>query len=113
MKTLIGASVAAVAFTIGGLGVGAAVGAPSAPQDITYEPAAHTIVAVAGDKRDGWTVRHYDGTVDHLPADAETRAACRELDTEVERVRCRVELRVWYHDLGDLKEALNYAYSDR
>lgn len=112
MKNLIGVAVAAVAFTLGGLGVGAASGAPSSPQDITYEPAAHTIVDVAGDKRDGWTIRHYDGTVDHLVTDSEARAGCRELDTEVDRVRCRVELRVHYHDLGDLKEALNYAHSD-
>ena len=36
-------------------------------------------------------------------------AACAAMDPGVERIRCRVQARVWYRDLTQMKKAINYA----
>jgi len=56
-------------------------------------------------------VRHYDGTVLHLPTLSEATAECGEYDRRVRRVRCRAEVTTWYRDLGAAKRALRYARS--
>ena len=109
MRHVIGAVLAAAAFTVAGLGVGSAVGASALRSGGT--PRGDTIVEVTGNREDGFTVRHYDGSVDHLPTISEARAECLEYDTRLDRVRCRVETRVWYRDLGRTKRAIAYARS--
>lgn len=74
-------------------------------------PPGDTIVEVTGDAANGFEIRHYDGTEDFPPTDSEARAECAEYDTRVDRVRCRVQVRTWYRDLGDLEQALDWAHS--
>lgn len=74
-------------------------------------PPGDTIVEVTGDKENGFAIRYYDGTEAFPPTDSEARAECAEYDTRIERVRCRVEVRTWYRDLGDLKQALDWAHA--
>jgi hypothetical protein len=102
-RTHLLAAVAAVAFACGGLG-GAAVAAGDGPPG-------DTIVEVRGDAANGFEVRHYDGTALYPPTDSEARAECSEYDTRVGRVRCRTEVRTWYRDLADLKQALDWAHT--
>lgn len=108
MRHVIGAVLAAVAFAVAGLGVGSAVGASALRSG---SPRGDTIVEVTGNREDGFTIRHYDGSVDHPPTISEARAECLEYDTRLDRVRCRVETRVWYRDLGQIKRAIAYAKS--
>lgn len=109
MKNVIAVLVAAIGICFGIVGL--ALAAPHGGGSITYVPADDTIVEVTGDKRNGFTIEHYDGTSISPPTDSESRAECSEYDTEVARVRCRTEVRIWYRDLGQLKRALNYAQS--
>jgi hypothetical protein len=74
-------------------------------------PPGWTIVDVSGDKTNGFTIEHYDGTVDYPPTDSEARAECSEYHARVERVRCRSQVRTWYRDLGMMKVALDYAHT--
>lgn len=74
-------------------------------------PPGDTIVKVTGDKRNGFEIEYYDGTGLYPPTDSEARAECSEYDTRLDRVRCRVEVRTWYRDLGDLKQALDWAHA--
>jgi hypothetical protein len=97
------AAVAAVAFMTGGLGATALAAADEPPGD--------TIVEVTGDKANGFEIRHYDGTELYPPTDSEARAECSEYDARVDRVRCRTEVRTWYRDLGDLRQALDWAHA--
>jgi hypothetical protein len=97
------AAVAVLAFLGGGLGgVAVAAGDDGPPGD--------TIVKVEGDKANGFSVFHYDGSALYPPTDSEARAECSEYDARVDRVRCRTEVRTWYRDLGDLKQALDWAH---
>lgn len=89
---------------VGLLGVATAVG----PGRVAA-PAPDTIVAVEGDKANGFGIHYYDGSALYPPTDSESRAECSEYDTRVARVRCRTEVRVWYRDLGDLQQALAHA----
>ncbi len=73
-------------------------------------PPGDTIVEVTGDKLNGFEITYYDGTGRYPPTDSEARAECSEYDTRVARVRCRVEVRTWYRDLGDLQQALDWAH---
>jgi hypothetical protein len=66
---------------------------------------------VTGDKANGFSIWHYDGSSDFPPTDSEARAECSEYDTRIGRVRCRTEVRVWYSALGDLKRSINYQQS--
>lgn len=64
------------------------------------------IVEVRGDAANGFDIVHADGTTLHPPTDSEAAAECGEYDTLRARVACRVEVRTWYRDLGDLKRSL-------
>lgn len=88
---------------VGGLGAAAlAVGDP---------PPGDTIVEVTGDAANGFEIQYYDGTGLYPPTDSEARAECNEYDRRVQRVRCRVEVRTWYRDLADLRQALEWAHA--
>lgn len=101
LATLLGALLLGVALLAGSTGAAGA----------GREPAPDTIVAVDGDKAHGFTIHFYDGSALFPPTASEARAECREPVTRVARVRCRTEVRVWYRDLGDLKQALAHAHS--
>lgn len=100
LTVLLAASVVAVT----GCGLGAAALAAGDP------PAPDTIVEVTGDAANGFEIEHYDGSRLAPPTDSEARAECGEYDRRVDRVRCRVEVRTWYRDLGDLQQALDWAH---
>jgi hypothetical protein len=87
-----------------GLSLGGAAGAAVDP------PPDDTIVEVTGDRANGFEVRFYDGSAIYPPTDSEARAECSEYDARLDRVRCRVEVRTWYRDLGDLQQALDWAH---
>jgi hypothetical protein len=106
MKYVIGL-VAALGATIV-IGIGAALTAPASGTDA---PPGDTIVEVTGDQANGFEILHYDGTAIYPPTDSEARAECNEYDTRVARVRCRTEVRTWYRDLADLKQALDWAHA--
>lgn len=90
------------------LGCGAATAARAAIDG----PPGDTIVKVEGDRANGFGIYHYDGTEEFPPTDSEARAECGEYDARVDRVRCRVEVRTWYRDLGDLQQALDWAHQE-
>lgn len=77
------------------------------------EPPGDTIVSVTGDRADGFEIRYFDGTEEFPPTDSEARAECGEYDARLDRVRCRVEVRTWYRDLGDLRQALDWAHAQQ
>ena len=95
--------VVVVAACAGGV-TGAALAAGSAPPG-------DTIVDVTGDAANGFEIRRYDGSGEFPPTDSEARAECAEYDARLDRVRCRVEVRTWYRDLADLKQALDWAHA--
>ncbi|WP_370248880.1 hypothetical protein [Nocardioides sp.] len=66
------------------------------------------IVAVEGDPANGFTLTYADGATLSPPTDSESVAECSEYDRRLDRVRCRVEVRTWYRDLGDLRDSLAY-----
>ena len=109
MPRLVGLPAALVALVVlvagGGLAWSAEAGADP--------PSGATIVEVRGYRDTGFAIVHYDGRVDHPPTLSEGRAECGEYARQVERVRCRTALRVWYRELGRLKRALQYAHSLR
>lgn len=96
-----------------GIGLGLTVGAghaeTRAPEG--WQPPPKTIVAVHGNKADGFSIHHYDGTWLFPPTDSEAAAECSAYDTRVRRVRCHTEVDIWYRDLGRLRRALRYAHS--
>lgn len=98
-----GAAVAATVALAGWL-VPARAGAGWVPPD-------DTIVRVRGTSDSGFSVRHYDGTVQHLPTLSEATAECGEYGRRVRRVRCGAEVTTWYRDLGATKRALRHARS--
>lgn len=79
-----------------------AAAAPSAPAS----KGRPIIVDVEGDKANGFTLTYADGSSTSPPTDSEAAAECGEYDTQLDRVRCRVEVRTWYRDLGDLQRSL-------
>src|SRR6187402_1496312 len=92
-----------VGTCVGGFGAAALAAVDPPPDD--------TIVEVTGDAANGFEIRHYDGTALYPPTDSEARAECGEYDVRVDRVRCRTEVRTWYRDLADLKQALTWAHA--
>jgi hypothetical protein len=96
-------ALAAVAGTAAWLAPASAGGVWVPPDD--------TIVRVRGTAETGFTVRHYDGTVLHLPTLSEADAECTEYHRPARRVRCRAEVGTWYRDLGATRRALRYARS--
>lgn len=89
-----------------GLGLAPSQGAPAARQQ--QRISGTTIVEVEGDKLNGFTIRHLDGTVDYPPTDSEALAECQGYDTMRARVRCRAEVNTWYRDLASMKQTINY-----
>lgn len=86
-------------------------GTLSASSSTVQAPAPDTIVEVTGDAANGFEIHHYDGSALYPPTDSEARAECGEYDTRVARVRCRTEVRTWYRDLADLRQALEWAHA--
>ncbi len=78
-----------------------------------WTPPPDTITRIEGNKLDGFTVFHFDGSSISPPTDSEARAECDEYDRRLQRVRCRTEVRVWYDGLGDTKRALRLAWLSR
>lgn len=74
-------------------------------------PAPDTIVAVTGDRANGFSIEFYDGSSLHPPTASEARAECDEYERRIQRVRCWTEVRTWYRDLGDLRQALEWAHA--
>ena len=96
--------IACIALVLGICVGGAARGAVDPPPG-------DTVVEVTGDKLNGFEISYYDGSAAYPPTDSEARAECSEYDARVDRVRCRVEVRTWYRDLGDLQQALDWAHA--
>lgn len=116
MKTLLISMTITSCTLVAGL-VGAATWAPALASGgaVVHEPPARTerpvIVAVEGDKANGFGISYSDGTALYPPTDSEASAECGEYDRWADRLRCRTEVRVWYRDLGELKRALAYAHA--
>ncbi|WP_227465753.1 hypothetical protein [Nocardioides dongkuii] len=106
MHKLLALAVAAGAVLL--LALGLTTPASSTPAG---PPPGDTVVEVTGDRANGFEIHFYDGTALFPPTDSEARAECGEYDTRVARVRCRTEVRTWYRDLGDLKQALDWAHT--
>lgn len=100
-----------VALGAGTLATGLVVGAAQvggAASD-TRAPAPDTIVKVTGNADGGFGIQHYDGSTQFPPTTSEAMAQCQEYPKKIGRVRCRKEVKVWYRDLADLKQAIKYA----
>ncbi|HET7196343.1 MAG TPA: hypothetical protein VFI99_15260 [Nocardioides sp.] len=102
-RYLVGVAVGAVALVVGSVGTALALPAE------TWVPPGDTIVRVTGNAEEGFGIEHYDGTGLFPPTLSEALAECGEYDTKVARVRCRAEVRTWYRDLADIKDALRLA----
>jgi hypothetical protein len=102
-RYLVGVAVGAVALVVGSVGTALAL-----PGE-TWVPPGDTIVRVTGNSEEGFGIKHYDGSALFPPTISEARAECGEYDTESARVRCRAEVRTWYRDLADIKDALRLA----
>jgi hypothetical protein len=98
-----GVAVALVVLVVGSVGTALALPGES------WVPPDDTIVRVTGNAEEGFGIQHHDGTSLFPPTDSEARAECGEYDTRVARVRCRTEVRTWYRDLADIKDALRLA----
>jgi hypothetical protein len=86
---------------------------PAGAAPTFWTPPPDTITRIEGNKLDGFTVHHFDGSEISPPTDSEARAECDEYDRRLQRVRCRTEVRVWYDALGDTKRALRLAWVSR
>ena len=86
------------------------VGSALAMSGDSWVPPDDTIVRVTGNAEEGFGIQRHDGSALFPPTDSEARAECGEYDTRVERVRCRTEVRTWYRDLADIKDALRLAH---
>lgn len=92
-----------ISICLGGFGAVAIAAVDPPPGD--------TIVDVTGDAANGFEIWHYDGTSLNPPTDSEARAECGEYDARADRIRCRVEVRTWYRDLADIRQALEWAHA--
>jgi hypothetical protein len=101
--------VAAVAMVAAGVGTALAHGGDQA----RWVPPDDTIVKVTGNAEEGFGIEHYDGTALFPPTDSEARAECLEYDKQVQRIRCKTEVRVWYRDLAGMKASLRWARQGR
>lgn len=112
MKTWIITIGALVAGLVGAVTIAPALASDGAS---VHEPPARAerpvIVAVEGDKANGFGIHYADGTAIYPPTDSEAAAECGEYDRWADRLRCRVEVRTWYRDLGDLQRSLAYAHA--
>ncbi|MGH3362705.1 MAG: hypothetical protein ACRDOM_09645 [Nocardioides sp.] len=107
-KYVAGVAAAVVALVVGSVGT-ALAGTPSGW--VPPPPPDDTIVRVEGDAENGFGIHYYDGSSLHPPTDSEARAECDEYDRRVARVRCRTQVRTWYRDLADLRQALEWAHA--
>ena len=82
-------------------------GTAAAPR---WTPPPDTIVRVEGTAATGFGIHFHDGSALFPPTDSEARAECAELSRRVARTRCWTEVRTWYRDLADLKQALRLAH---
>lgn len=101
MKQVLAVSAAAAILTLGG---GAATWAAT---DRTPPP--DTVVDVNGDRYHGWSIEHYDGSVDYAPTVEKAKAVCDRFHHKVHWTRCRARLFVRYHGFDQMQAALNYA----
>lgn len=76
-----------------------------------WEPPPRTVVKVTGNKRYGFRIYRYNGSVDHPPTLSEVYAECGVFHRRTRRVRCRTKARIWYRDLRRMKHAIRYARS--
>ncbi|MDE0775773.1 MAG: hypothetical protein OSB43_05845 [Nocardioides sp.] len=99
------------ACTLIALGLGPGVSALAGAAEDLGAPARErpVIVEVDGDAANGFGITYADGEALFPPTDSEARAECSEHDARLARVRCRVGVRTWYRDLGDLQRSLAYA----
>ena len=97
--------------TLTALGLGLGMSGLAGAADDVRAPARErpVIVEVTGDAGNGFGITYADGDSRFPPTDSEARAECSEYDAKVARVRCRVGVRTWYRDLGDLQRSLAYA----
>ena len=109
-KTLL-LPVAVLATVVGALLAALLSGPASAGPSAPPRPERPVIVEVEGDKANGFGVHYADGSAIFPPTDSEAAAECSEYDTRLARVRCRVEVRTWYRDLGDLQRSLAWVRS--
>ena len=82
-------------------------GTAAAPR---WTPPPDTIVRVIGTAEEGFAIHFHDGSALFPPTDSEARAECAELRRQTARTRCWTEVRTWYRDLADLKQALRLAH---
>ena len=99
-----GVAAAVVALVVGSVGTALAFPGES------WVPPDDTIVQVTGNAEEGFGIRHHDGTSVFPPTLSEALAECGEYDTKWARVRCRTQVRTWYRDLADIKDALRLAH---
>lgn len=102
----------AMLVLLGLIGIGLAgsgSGASADRGDRLKPPPGDTIVRVEGDAANGFGIHYYDGSALFPPTQSESRAECDEYDRRADRIRCRVQMRTWYRDLADLKQALTWA----
>ena len=108
MRTYVASvAVAVVALVVGSVGTALAGSSPPSPEP----PPGDTIVEVEGDAANGFGIHFYDGSSLYPPTDSEALAECGEYDRRGARIRCRTEVRTWYRDLADLRQALDWAQS--
>lgn len=81
----------------------------NAAEQAAWTPPPKTVIAVEGNKLDGFGIYYFDGSSIFPPTDSEAAAECSEYDLFRDRVRCRAEVETWYRDLGVMKRALRYA----
>ncbi|WP_148615562.1 hypothetical protein [Nocardioides rubriscoriae] len=109
MKTLLLAALCFGALTWAGTAGTAGASAGAVARAATRP----VVVDVEGDKADGFTLHYADGSSLSPPTDSEAAAECSEYDTRLARVRCRVGVRTWYRDLGDLQRSLAWVRAHR
>ena len=82
-------------------------GTAAAPR---WTPPPDTVVRVVGTAEEGFAIHFHDGSSLFPPTGSEARAECAELGRRTARTRCWTEVRTWYRDLADLKQALRLAH---
>lgn len=109
MKRLL-STITLVIGLVAGLGLGASA-TSTADQRRGWVPPPKTVVSVQGNRANGFTIHHYDGTTLHPPTGSEAWTECGAHRRWAKVVRCRTEARVWYRELGKMKRSLRYAFS--
>lgn len=79
----------------------------------SWTPPDDTITGVSGTGDSGFHVIYFGRRDAYLPTVSEAAAECEEYRDGARRIRCRVRVRTWYHDLGATKRAIRYARLDQ